>query len=147
MSLSKSSLRKHEMNYSLAGSRSYSNLRDLRVVQPLSTTNCPPSLPENHYDVPRPVRTHRRSNSYTNNAWKTPYQENNEFSTAGALVGASATTVDPTACTRMPSVSAPSSPILGALRSSYSVMSPRDQSIYNSLGSTSSKLGKVYTIK
>jgi hypothetical protein len=98
------------------------------------------AIAENHYDVPRPLvkkQQHTRSSSCINNtAWKIQLHDSFENHHTNGK------TSSPVDIARHP-VSAPSSPVLSGNRAeSYGLMSPRDQSIYHSLGSNSSKLGK-----
>lgn len=127
------------MNHHLTTSKSYSNIRDLRAVQPFCNghpfngyMSPEQAIAENHYDVPRPTKKlHRRSNSCSDGTtWRIQL---NDSPSSTASTGVSS----PEEVRRHP-ISAPSSPVLG-----YGILSSRDQSIYKSLGSSSSKLGKV----
>ena len=126
----------------LPTSRSYSNFKDLRAVQPFchghpfDGYHMTPeqAIAENHYDVPRPTKRHyhRRSNSCSeSSAWRIQLHSSSSTGTSS-----------PTGITNVQhthSVSAPNSPILER----YGIMSSRDHSIYQSLGTSSSKSGKV----
>lgn len=141
------------MNYS--GSRSCSNLKDLRAIQPsYHEYDYPPydgyppptvtrimspeqAIAENYYDVPRPVAKNRRSYS-SGNIWKIQLHE--------SLDGGSSSPTGFMDDVIRQSVSAPASPVVRAGHRAveeFGMMSVRDQSIYHSMGSSSSKVGKV----
>ena len=115
-------------NFGVHGSMSHSNLREVGI-QKLDYELEVPS----HYDVPRKIH-HRRSQSCSNNTGNKILQF--EIDSRGDSSSPTSEVFDPR------SISAPSSPTDKATVSS-SVMNNRDHSIYNSLGSSSSKEGKV----
>lgn len=114
-------------NFGVHGSMSHSNLREVGI-QKLDYELEVPS----HYDVPRKIH-HRRSQSCSNNTGNKILQF--EIDSRGDSSSPTSEVFDPR------SISAPSSPTDKATVSS-SVMNNRDHSIYNSLGSSSSKEGK-----
>ena len=153
------SRRKMNLSYS----RSCTNLKSIQPsyheydyppcdVYPFSMTP-EQAIAENYYDVPRLVtdsindtnRPFRRSMSLNNGQmWRLQLPE----SVDGGSDGVSSPTGVLDVTTRQ-TISAPASPLTGQLQrvalpgESFGVLTPRDQAIYHSLGSSSSKLGKV----
>lgn len=156
---------KATMNFS--GSMSCSNLRDLRTIQPSyydDDYDYPPSedyypspiatttttgirfmspeqaIAENYYDVPRPAGK-RRSHSVGGNMWKIHIHESLDSSSGHS------SPVNQMSFAARQSLSAPASPVLlhhnNRAVEEFGVMSARDRSIYHSLGTSSSKAGKV----
>ena len=122
-------------------------------VYPFSMTS-EQAIAENLYDVPRPVktsgnddtaqRTIRRSISLNNGQiWSLQLPDSVDSGSDG--VSSPTGLLDVTRQT----LSAPASPLTGQLQrvalpgEMFGQLSPRDRSIYYSLGSSSSKLGKV----
>lgn len=149
----------------LSYSRSCSNLMAIQPsyhdydyppcdVYPFSMTS-EQAIAENLYDVPRPISTKeneesreraliRRSISLNNGQmWRLQLPESIDSGSDG--VSSPTGLLDVTRQT----ISAPASPLTGQLQrvglpgDMFGQLSPRDRSIYYSLGSSSSKLGKV----